>query len=77
MINTGYANAGTGKKGMENCLASCRLLADAAGCAEDQILPYSTGVIGEQFPLPAFATGLPRHWRNWMSITGAVRQRAS
>ncbi len=60
MINTGYANAGTGKKGMDNCLASCRLLADAAGCAEDQILPYSTGVIGEQFPLPAFATGLPK-----------------
>ena len=59
MINTGYANAGTGKKGMENCLASCRLLAEAAGCREDQILPYSTGVIGEQFPLPAFEKGLP------------------
>ena len=59
MINTGYANAGTGQKGMENCLASCRLLAQAAGCAEDEILPYSTGVIGEQFPLPAFEKGLP------------------
>ncbi|MCG8392684.1 MAG: bifunctional glutamate N-acetyltransferase/amino-acid acetyltransferase ArgJ [Pseudomonadales bacterium] len=60
MINTGYANAGTGKKGMENCLASCRLLAQAAGCSEEEILPYSTGVIGEQFPLEAFAKGLPQ-----------------
>lgn len=60
MINTGYANAGTGKKGLENCLASCELLAKAAGCDADEILPYSTGVIGEQFPLDAFASGLPK-----------------
>ena len=59
MINTGYANAGTGKKGMENCLASCKLLAEATGCREEEILPYSTGVIGEQFPLAAFAKGIP------------------
>lgn len=59
MINTGYANAGTGKKGLENCLASCKLLADATGCREEEILPYSTGVIGEQFPLDAFARGIP------------------
>ena len=56
MINTGYANAGTGKKGLENCLASCELLAKAAGCQADEILPYSTGVIGEQFPLPCLPT---------------------
>ncbi|MEE3322217.1 MAG: bifunctional glutamate N-acetyltransferase/amino-acid acetyltransferase ArgJ [Pseudomonadota bacterium] len=59
MINTGYANAGTGKKGMENCLASCKLLAEETGCREEEILPYSTGVIGEQFPLEAFAKGIP------------------
>lgn len=59
MINTGYANAGTGKKGLENCLASCKLLAEATGCREEEILPYSTGVIGEQFPLEAFAKGIP------------------
>lgn len=59
MINTGYANAGTGKKGLDNCLASCKLLAEATGCREEEILPYSTGVIGEQFPLDAFAKGIP------------------
>ena len=60
MINTGYANAGTGQKGLDNCLASCRLLAQAAGCDESDILPYSTGVIGELFPLAPFEKGLPK-----------------
>lgn len=59
MINTGYANAGTGEKGMQNCLASCDLLAAAAGCQRDQVLPFSTGVIGELFTLPPFERGLP------------------
>ncbi|MDX1804565.1 MAG: bifunctional glutamate N-acetyltransferase/amino-acid acetyltransferase ArgJ [Alcanivorax sp.] len=60
MINTGYANAGTGEKGMANCLATCELLAGVAGCRADEVLPFSTGVIGEQFPLAAFERGLPR-----------------
>ena len=59
MINTGYANAGTGAQGMANCLATCELLAQIAGCKAAEILPFSTGVIGELFPLPAFERGLP------------------
>ena len=60
MINTGYANAGTGEKGMANCKATCELLASEAGCKPEQVLPFSTGVIGEQFPLAAFERGLPQ-----------------
>ncbi|MEE4251773.1 MAG: bifunctional glutamate N-acetyltransferase/amino-acid acetyltransferase ArgJ [Alcanivoracaceae bacterium] len=59
MINTGYANAGTGERGMQNCLASCDLLAREAGCSREQVLPFSTGVIGELFTLPPFERGLP------------------
>ena len=59
MINTGYANAGTGERGMNNCLASCDVLASLAGCPREQVLPFSTGVIGELFPLPPFERGLP------------------
>lgn len=59
MINTGYANAGTGEQGMQNCLASCALLAKAGNCDEQAVLPFSTGVIGEQFSLPPFESGLP------------------
>ena len=59
MINTGYANAGTGERGMQNCLASCDVLAREAGCSREQVLPFSTGVIGELFTLLPFERGLP------------------
>ena len=59
MINTGFANAGTGDAGMRDCLDSCALLAAAAGCSPEQVLPFSTGVIGQRFPLAAFERGLP------------------
>lgn len=59
MVNTGYANAGTGEQGMSNCLATCELLAKEANCSAEQVLPFSTGVIGELFSLPPFESGLP------------------
>lgn len=59
MINTGYANAGTGVPGMENCLTTCEVLADLGGVARQKVLPFSTGVIGELFPLEPFRSGLP------------------
>lgn len=59
MVNTGYANAGTGAQGMKNCMATCEMLAGLAGCNVEEVLPFSTGVIGELFPLAAFERGLP------------------
>lgn len=59
MINTGYANAGTGDEGMRRCRAATAMLAAAAGCDEAAVLPFSTGVIGELFPLAPFESGLP------------------
>lgn len=59
LINTGYANAGTGEQGYRNALGTCALLAQAAGIDAEQVLPFSTGVIGEQFPMAAFERGIP------------------
>lgn len=59
MINTGYANAGTGQKGLEDCHVTCDLLAHNAGCAADEILPFSTGVISERFDVTRFRDALP------------------
>ena len=64
MINTGYANAGTGDAGMQDCLATCTTLARVAGCQPEQVLPFSTGVIGQRFPLDAFERGLPDALQN-------------
>lgn len=51
LINAGQANAGTGKPGVEVAQASCRALAEVLGCQPDQVLPFSTGVIGAAPPL--------------------------
>ena len=59
MINTGFANAGTGEAGLTDCLQTCELLARHAGCTPQEVLPFSTGVIGQRFPLAAFERGLP------------------
>lgn len=50
LINTGNANAGTGEQGMHAAQACCDALAGKTGVAPEQVLPYSTGVIGEPLP---------------------------
>lgn len=59
LINTGNANAGTGPKGYKNANVSCEQLAAATGVTPDQVLPFSTGVIGEPLNMPAFDRGIP------------------
>jgi glutamate N-acetyltransferase/amino-acid N-acetyltransferase len=51
VINTGNANAGTGPQGMSDALETCEKLAELTGVATNQILPFSTGVIGEPLPM--------------------------
>ncbi len=59
LINTGCANAGTGKQGLQDATDSCSALADLTGVAATAVLPFSTGVIGELLPMPALVAGLP------------------
>jgi len=59
LINTGNANAGTGQSGLANARATIEALADLAGCSADQILPFSTGVIGEPLPVAKITAALP------------------
>ncbi|WOE42176.1 bifunctional glutamate N-acetyltransferase/amino-acid acetyltransferase ArgJ [Acinetobacter chinensis] len=58
VINTGNANAGTGKPGMENARATCYKLAELAQVEASEVLPFSTGVIGEQLPMERLLSGL-------------------
>ena len=54
LINSGNANAGTGKKGLEHTFESCEILARELLISPEQVLPFSTGVIGELLPIDAF-----------------------
>lgn len=58
LINAGNANAGTGKQGLASAQQSCDVLANELGCQPNQVLPFSTGVIGVQLPMPQFSTAI-------------------
>ena len=59
VINTGVANAGTGKPGLANARATCAAAATLLGLQPRQVLPLSTGVIMEPLPIDRIQSGLP------------------
>lgn len=59
LVNSGQANACTGDEGMRNCEATLAMVADAAGLGTDEILPMSTGVIGNQLKMDLWERAVP------------------
>lgn len=59
LINAGNANAGTGQKGINDALATCHKLAELGGCPVEAVLPFSTGVIGQDLPVEKISAALP------------------
>ncbi len=55
VVNSGNANAFTGRKGREAVTITAEAAAAAAGCAPEEVLIASTGVIGEPLDAAAFA----------------------
>ena len=51
LINTGSANAGTGEAGINNAKQTCQALAKRLNISENQVLPFSTGVIMTDLPV--------------------------
>jgi glutamate N-acetyltransferase/amino-acid N-acetyltransferase len=70
IINTGNANAGTGKEGLERARKTCEEVARVMGLNAENVLPFSTGVILEPLPIDKIITALPdakadlapKHW---------------
>jgi len=77
LINTGNANAGTGLQGELAAMACCEGLAEIAGTSSEQILPFSTGVIGEQLPSDKILAALPELYaalsaHSWQSAAQGI-----
>ncbi len=77
VINAGNANAGTGEEGLTSARMICAEIADQTLTALDSVLPFSTGVIGEQLPywdivenVPALLESLAED--NWMRTAKAI-----
>ncbi len=58
VVNSGIANAATGVVGLENARRTAEIVADHIGCAEEDVLVASTGVIGQQLDVTPFETGV-------------------
>ena len=77
LINSGNANAGTGQQGLNDAAQCCALVAAAINCIEDEVLPFSTGVIGEDLPmdrLQAAIKQLPGQLtiNGWVGAAGGI-----
>lgn len=59
VINTGNANAGTGEEGMIDALETCSAIAEQMGVSAENVLPFSTGVIGEKLPIDRIKKAVP------------------
>ncbi|MCV6614453.1 MAG: bifunctional glutamate N-acetyltransferase/amino-acid acetyltransferase ArgJ, partial [Cellvibrionaceae bacterium] len=77
LINSGNANACTGDQGLADALASCTQVAELGGVGAGQVLPFSTGVIGESLPMDKFAAAIPKLFPaladdNWNGAARAI-----
>ena len=70
IVNSENANAATGERGVNDAMQTCSHLASLLECAGTEILPFSTGVIGEFLPMENILAGIdqahqalsPNHW---------------
>ncbi|TJY65171.1 bifunctional glutamate N-acetyltransferase/amino-acid acetyltransferase ArgJ [Sinimarinibacterium sp. CAU 1509] len=60
LINSGNANAGTGQEGLLRARRSLAAAAAALDCDAGQVLPFSTGVIGQALPDERMTAAMPR-----------------
>jgi len=77
VVNTGNANAGTGKEGIAAARQTCGELARLLDCSSSQVLPFSTGVIMEPLPVERIVAGLPACLSaatedNWLAAAQAI-----
>ena len=77
LINAGNANAGTGQSGVKNSRATCEALAKITNCKDHEVLPFSTGVIGEDLPVKKINKTLPDLVRNlsddcWLEVAKSI-----
>ncbi len=58
IVNSGNANACTGRQGEKDAYRMCDLAAEIVGCDRDEVLPSSTGIIGQPMPMEVVEKGI-------------------
>ena len=65
VVNSGIANAATGRKGLEDAYAMQALAAEALGVEAREVAVASTGVIGERLPMGRISSGIEAVALGW------------
>ena len=60
VVNSGVANACTGKEGLDNCAKEAEKTAGLLGIGKEEVLVASTGVIGPQLPMDRIEAGIEK-----------------
>lgn len=60
VANSGQANSCTGEQGLKNCAEIQAAIATDLGIRPGEVLPISTGVIGQQFDMAKWRQALPK-----------------
>lgn len=58
IVNSGVANACTGKEGMNNAERTAELVANELGISKEHVVVMSTGIIGKQLPIEKIESGV-------------------
>jgi len=77
LVNAGNANAATGQRGVADAISICEAISTLARCAKEQVLMFSTGVIGELLPVRKIISCLPKLFEEstrsgWMEAARAM-----
>ena len=77
IINSGNANAGTGKYGMLDINDYCSVLKKISNCKMSEILVFSTGVIGERIKYKNICESIPKLYSslqedNWVNFSKSI-----
>ncbi|RLA02189.1 MAG: bifunctional ornithine acetyltransferase/N-acetylglutamate synthase, partial [Gammaproteobacteria bacterium] len=77
LINSGNANAGTGEAGLQAAQDCCSAVAELTNDTKNAVLPFSTGVIGQQLPVDKIKNALPDAFQdlkadNWFDFAHAI-----
>lgn len=59
LVNAGNANAATGSGGLDDARQTTQAVATLLGCEAAQVLPFSTGVIGQRLPVDRMTAAVP------------------
>ncbi len=76
VINSGNANAATGEQGTKVALESAEIVANELGCAPEEVLVASTGVIGVPMSTEPFLSGVPAAAAKLDASAGAAQAAA-